>query len=235
MARKSVSKKSVQQRSSQSQLAFPYCNAPGSLRTFLKLIPQKPKPAKINDDLLRSWGLAGTSNSGAHVSGNINSIIRVLKAIGLVNANDNSPTLDYEAFMTPKKGPAFLAARIRTIYAPLFEASHNPNKEADETLRNLFNIHAGGSESVLRFQIQTFKALCDFADFSQTIDSSTAQAPPLTGESNSRQSQTNTPGPLPIHIDLHIHLPEGKSRRDYEYMFEDIARYIFGRSVKPNE
>ena len=125
-----------------------------------------------------------------------------------------------------------LASIIRNVWAPLFESSHNPHKEDDTTLRRYFNIHSGGSESTIAYQIQTFKAACDHADFSAsstrtgTSVKPTGAAPTGTGGSGGSGGGGEVPA---IHIDLHIHLPENKSRRDYEYIFEDIARYIFGR------
>ena len=33
--------------------------------------------------------------------------------------------------------------------------------------------------------------------------------------------------PVAVNINLHIHLPEGKSSRDYQYIIQDIAKYIY--------
>jgi hypothetical protein len=208
------------QEGQQSESKFPYTNKPGSLRKFLALIPQKPKPASINKTLLQSWGFRDANDY---------SIIRVLKAVGLVGA-DNTPTPDYVAFMHKGSGPSHFAKKIRQLYPELFEASHNPHKEPTDTLENLFNIHSGGGSGTMALQIQTFKALCDHADFS------TNATPAINTSSGTnslkKTAETGAPysgGPT-IHIDLHIHLPGNKSRRDYEYMFEDIARYIYGKA-----
>lgn len=198
---------------------FPYSNKPNSLRTFLGLVPEKPRPAKINADTLKAWGLRDTNDQ---------SIIRVLKALGFVGSN-NEPTNSYTEFMSPEGGPVVLAAAIRKVWAPLFEHSHEPHRDDDTTLRNYFHIHSGGSTSTISYQIQSFKAACDHADFKPAAPGSTAGAAASPGA----PADTRAPreAGAPIHIDLHIHLPENKSRRDYEYIFEDIARYIFGRDT----
>src|SRR5437016_13929030 len=74
---------------------FPYATKPGSLRKFLTLIPQRPKPGKINARLLRSWGFK---------DGNDYSIVRVLKAVGLVGG-DNTPTQTTSSSCTGKLAP----------------------------------------------------------------------------------------------------------------------------------
>jgi hypothetical protein len=104
---------------------------------------------------------------------------------------------------------------------PLFEASHAPYDESDAGLRNLFNIHSGGAEGTIKFQIQTFKALCDNADFrvmpsADASLTSTGAGQLVPGQRDGQATDGRQGTPI-IHIDLHIHLPENKSRRDYEY------------------
>ncbi len=88
--------------SNETRPKFPYTNKPNSLRKFLEQIPQRPKPAKVNFDLLKGWGLKDTNDQ---------SIIRVLKALGFVGSN-GEPTDRYTEFMTPGKGPAVLGDAI---------------------------------------------------------------------------------------------------------------------------
>ena len=217
--KKSASRRRVPTSESTTGTAkFPYTNKPGSLRKFLEEAPRKPRPDKVNKKLLQSWGLRDTNDQ---------SIIRVLKSVDLVSQS-NVPTDKYTEFMNLASGPQVLGVEIRRVYELLFQASHEPYRESAEVLQNLFNIHSGGS--TISLQIQTFKALCDFAKFDGGVNPGRPAG--RSGESGGVGSGTgghqgsNRIGPM-IHIDLHIHLPENKSRRDYEYMFEDIARYIY--------
>jgi len=217
--RKATAARSSDQPSSRTRPLFPYTTRPAGLRRFLQEVPNRPRPERVDRDLLRAWDLAGGENY---------TIIRVLKAIGLVD-NSNQPTDRYTEFMHAGSGPAALGALIRQVYAPLFQASHAPHRDSDDSLRNLFNIHSTGAPTTMDLQIQTFKALCDYASFDAEA------APPLPP---GQQPRTPPPGgatppppsgPAPFHIDLHIHLPENKSTRDYQYIIQDIARFIFGR------
>jgi hypothetical protein len=123
----------------------------------------------------------------------------------------------------PPKGPRALAARIKEVYKDLFEASHEPQKSPSE-LSTFFKIHGGASERTTDYQIQTFKALSEYADFSGATDPS--------GREEDVGGGSNGGGRLPsVKIDLHIHLPENKTARDYESIIQDIAKYIYGRSV----
>jgi hypothetical protein len=202
---------------------FPYTNKPGSLRRFLKEIPNKPKPNKFDSALLKSWGFSDSNDY---------SLLRVAKAVGLLNES-NEPTETYAAFMRMGDGAKALAPKLRTVYAPLFQASHAPYTESSEVLKNLFNIHSGGGAKTLELQIQTFKALSDHADFNGTQamseQSASASASPITVPGQVLAAAPNN-GPT-ININLHIHLPENKTSRDYEAIIEDIGRYIFGRTT----
>ena len=190
------------------------------------MIPQKPRPAKIDQTLLKSWGFTDSNDY---------SMIRVLKAVGLVGA-DNTPSPDYIAFMHKGTGPTHLAHKIRQLYPALFNASHNPHKEPNDALENLFNIHSGGGSATMALQIQSFKALCDHADFSGNAAPSAAAFTGISGGAKKFAVTGGAASGTPtIHIDLHIHLPGNKTRRDYEYMFEDIARYIYGRAATGSE
>lgn len=210
--------------------AFPYTTVPNALRKFLKVVPEKPKPSKVNNSLLDSYGLSGS---------NSNSIIRVLKTIGMLNG-DASPTELYVTFMRPQAGPLALAQAIREVYAPLFESSHTPYKQETSEMLRTFRIHSGGGENTLNLQAQTFKTLCEFADFEGTVPNRSGSLPPeapspFPGEIPPGIPPIPPTPPLPsIHIDLHIHLPENKSQRDYQAIIEDIGRYIYRLEESPN-
>jgi hypothetical protein len=199
---------------------FPYTTKPSSLRRLLQDIPKKPKPSKFDRTLLKAWGFSDAND---------HSMLRVLKAAGLLNAS-NEPTDLYSRYMDLDNGSAALAEPIKRVYAPLFQASHAPYKEPTEKLQNLFNIHSGGGERTLDQQIQTFKALCENTTFDVPGGSTVAPNTSSLPTSTPVTSKTTSDATASVHIDLHIHLPENKSRRDYENIIEDIGRYIFGRA-----
>lgn len=202
-----------------TEAKFPYTTKPASLRRLLKDIPKKPKPSKFDRALLKSWGFSDNNDQ---------TMLRALKAVNLIN-DRNEPTDLYSQYMSLDDGAKVLSPEIRRVYAPLFQASHTPYQESNEKLKNLFNIHSGGGDRSLEFQIQTFKALSENALFDSnsltgdaigTEDSGSRLASPIGW------SPTGAPN---VSINLHIHLPENKSRRDYEDIIEDIGRHIFGR------
>ena len=111
------------------------------------------------------------------------------------------------------------------------KASLEPHRESPESLRNLFNIHSSGAPGTIVYQIQTFRALCDYAAF----DGAGVQAPPTipvgvgTGGTPAALASPVPEESFGIHIDLHIHLPENRTGREYQYIIQDIAHFIYGR------
>jgi len=186
---------------------FPYTTTPAALRRLLQEIPKRPKPGSTNDA----------------------SPISVLKKLGLVG-NGGEPLQGYTDFMQPPPtGPRSLGARIKEQYKELFESSHEPHKNPSE-LRTFFNINSGGGERTIDYQIQTFKALSEFADFSASSEAK-GDGPQNT-DNGQKGDRGGASGKLPpVQIDLHIHLPENKTARDYEAIIQDIAKYIYGRTV----
>jgi hypothetical protein len=200
-----------------SKPKFPYTTVPGALRKFLGEVPKKPKPLKVDSKLLKAWG---------HLNNNALSIIPVIKAAGLLDAG-GTPTAIYEKYMSANVGPGILAQQIKDLYSSLFQTSHEPYKENQATLKNFFNIHSGGGERTIEYQIQTFKVLCEFADFTfKDGVISGVETPPISGAKTITNQINTEPG---VHINIHIHFPENKSRADYEEIIKDLGKYIFGR------
>lgn len=204
---------------------FPYTTSPSILRKILKAIPSKPKPDRLTSSTVVSWNAA--SNTG----GNTTTAVGVLKKLALIDPG-GMPTPLYVEFMNGVSGAAALGRQIREVYKPLFNSSHDPAREPDADLRNLFNVHSGGGEDAMRLQIQTFKALSEFATFNgegTPPGGGKTGGPDLHKQTGSGTGANSTLPP--IQVDLHIHLPENKSTRDYEAIIQDIAKYIYGRNI----
>jgi len=203
-----------------NQPKFPYTTQPKALRRLLGEIPKRPKPPKITLETLKTWSVSSTNDT---------SPISVLKKLGLLG-QAGEPTSLYAEFMKTGSGPAVLGERIRDVYRILFENSHAPQGEPDDELKKLFHIHSGGGDDAMRYQIQTFKALSEYASFG-SVPGGAAPAAVAGGAGTAVGGVQGGHALPPIQVDLHIHLPENKTTRDYEAIIQDIAKYIYGRTV----
>ncbi len=205
----------------QGKPVFPYTTEPKALSRLLAEIPKRPKPPKLDMEKLRAWDVSKNNNA--------RTAIKVLEKIGLIGTG-GAPNDAYVEFMKTGTGPGVLANRVREIYRPLYDSTHAPHKESQDELRKLFHIHTGGGEEVMRLQIQTFKALAEHANFG--VGATPDGKPSGVASTGALARTAGINGALPpVQVDLHIHLPENKSTRDYEAIIQDIAKYIYGRSV----
>jgi hypothetical protein len=221
MTQKKMIKKTTTSKASYGAPKYPYTSTPVALNRFMQLVPTKPKPEKVNPSTLKAWGFKNTNDQ---------SIIRVLKALDLVSTG-GEPTQNYLEYMQPVKGPAVLGQQIRKVYPVLFSTVSNPGNASTDDFRGFFNTYGGGSEEVVRLQLQTFKTLVGFATFGAS-DPLEQQVPDGSSLSNNTGSTINTGQDQPtIRIDLHIHLPESKTKSDYESILESIAKHLYGRNI----
>jgi hypothetical protein len=201
---------------------FPYTTQPQALRRLLAEIPKRPKPPKVMLDTLKAWDVSKNNNA--------RTAIAVLKKLGLLGSS-GEPTESYVEFMKTGTGPTVLGTRIKDIYKVLFENCHAPQSESTEELKKLFHIHSGGGEDVMRLQVQTFKALADYANLGAGPEGMTGNGKGVSS-ANAQTGSGNGQQLPPIRVDLHIHLPENKTSRDYEAIIQDIAKYIYGRDIE---
>lgn len=198
--------------------AFPYTTKPKSLRKFLEMIPNKPKPPKITTSTLKVWGFKDANDS---------SILRVLKELGLLTTA-GEPTDYYAAFMQKTTGAEALGERIKITYEKLFQNVANPEKASGEDLLSFFNIHSGGGSNTIKFQIDTFRALASYATFSGVSVNKNGTLDSAIDKPAGDQVGNNYSSKIPeVRIDLHIHLPENGSKTDYESIIESIAKLIY--------
>jgi hypothetical protein len=214
-----ASKKVVKEEVSSEPL-YPYTTTPNSLRRFLEMVPQKPKPPRITGDTLKVWGFKNSNDA---------TVLRALKKLELLNSNGDTTPI-YAEFMHRDIGASVLGRQIKSVYSALFENVANPGTASTEELTNFFNIHSGGSEKTIRFQIDTFKALAAYATFGESDPLETPDSSIDGTQGPSHTTRSGSSGTPPIHIDLHIHLPENKSKSDYDAIMESIANHLYKRN-----
>jgi hypothetical protein len=221
MAGKRSGKKKGEQESTteKSEPKFPYTTTVASLRKFLSLAPNKPKPPQVSLATLKTWGIKDN---------NASTVCRVCREIGLIDSSDR-PTPEYESFMKKDMGAATLGRLVRNKYSLLFDHVTNPERASSDDLKNFFNIYSGGSERTIELQIATFKALAEHSKFNAVPHQPAANPPPagagrvdLGGDGNPPAGPSGTA----LHIDLHIHLPENKTKLDYDAIIESIATHL---------
>src|SRR5438552_723652 len=120
-----------------SEPKFPYTSRPGGLRKFLTLVPQKPKPMKVNFDLIKAWGLKDKNNY---------TIVRVLKAPKLVS-EPGQRTEHTEPYMSISTS-IFQRIKLEEITSTCLRTSRITSTEGrrrsmDDDLAKVISFHSG--------------------------------------------------------------------------------------------
>lgn len=207
-------------RAPQGTPRYPYSSTPASLSKFLEHIPNKPKPSKVDSQLLKSWDLKNNNDI---------TLVRVLKEVGVLAA-DSAPTALYEALMHGDDGKKQLAVEIKSRYNALFNAEHEPYG-SDQTATKLFNIHGGTQAAeTLRLMRLTFLALCKAADFSGS-----PRATPGDTSGKKKDPPKNDPalitperssGPSVV-INIQVTLPAGLDEKGYDAFFASMKKNLW--------
>lgn len=200
---------------------YPYSLTPAALAKFLEHIPNKPKPSKVDTQLLKGWDLKNNNDI---------TLVRVLKEVGVLGA-DASPTDLYEALMHGGEGKKQLAAAIKERYKELFNAEHEPYG-SDSTAVKLFNIHGGTQAGqTLKLMRLTFLALCKGADFSgppkklPTGDSSGKKKDRIPEDPEFEQLIKSS-GPSVV-INIQVTLPPGLDEKGYDAFFASMKKNLW--------
>lgn len=191
---------------------YPYTLKTGSLRGFLNKIPTIGVPEKVTIKYLYGLG---------YKSVNDRPIVKILKFIKFLDQN-GKPTENYINFRSRERSKSVMANCVRSAYSELFKTYPDAYGKDPATLRDFFSASVTAGEKVLISTVNTFKVLCEFADF---------EAPPLKEKEEEEERKVIekaavVPG---LVINLNIALPATEDASVYDKIFESFKKHILTR------
>lgn len=199
---------------------YPYINTIGRLREFVSKIPDWGVPDSVTTKWLPTVGFGSTNHRP---------IIRILRFIGFIDGN--TPTQSWLAYRDNSQSQRVMAESILSGYADLFKMYPDAQLRTDDELKNHFKGKITAGEQVVSNTVNTFKALCSFADFSkvnQSADSAGDGYSVYSEASVKRISDgvDNEPS-IPLHIDIQIHISADTSDDQIDTLFASIAKHLY--------
>jgi hypothetical protein len=204
-------------------MTYPYANKPSSLKEYLEKIPTLAVPSKVTIQTLASLGFK---------SKNDRTIIPILKFINFLDSS-GQPNDNYINFRSKDKAGGVMAQCVRTAYSELFGLYEDANKRTSDELRDFFSQKVKGGEPVLIRTVNTFKMLCDFADFnSKYVKVTPEKGSPQQDTDNNGNGQRSSliPEGLAINMNIQITLPITEDAKVYENIFKAIREQLFKQS-----
>ncbi|WP_141336450.1 DUF5343 domain-containing protein [Paenibacillus sp. tmac-D7] len=208
-------------------LSHSYLITTKNLNAFINAIISAKAPERFTTKFLHQLEFT-SSNDRLYIG--------VLKSLGLIDES-GVPTQRYYNFLDQTQSGAVLAEAIREAYSDLFAINTKAQELSVEEVKNKLRTLTQGQKSndVIQFMANTFKALCEYADWkapSNTIETSVSSTPP-------HQDKPQEPITLPIkpnskeieapqlHYNIQIILPETRDPLVYDAIFRSLKEHLY--------
>ena len=167
-------------------------------------------------------------------SSNDRLFIAILKGLGFLDDN-GVPNERYFEYLDHSRSGRVLAEAIQDAYDELFALNKNAQKlDVDKVKGKLKSLTQGQkSENVIGWMANTFKTLCDLADWSSSAAAGKkkpAQIQPVKelpsrGEQKPVESEAME-RELELHYNIQIILPESRDQAVYDALFTCLRRHL---------
>ena len=209
-----------------------YTLKPNAIPAYFDAILDAQPPERFSVKFLENLGFTSTNDR---------LFIGILKDIGFLN-RDGGPQPRYFEFLDRSRSKQVLAEGIREAFAGLFAINTRAQDLGAEDVRNkLRTLYAGSKTDLVIGNIaKTFRALCDYADFSApaaATDGAAKQpdevAPPTKPEE--RPVQPVAAGAEVAHgkvavsaLQYHINivLPDTRDQAVYDAIFKSLREHL---------
>lgn len=205
-----------------------YLQTTKNLQSIINSAISAKAPERFTNKFLEDLGFK-SSNDRLYIG--------LFKALGLLDEN-SAPTSRYHQFLDQAETGKVLAVGIQEAYEDLFALRKDAQKlTIDEVKGKLKTLTQGQkSDNIIQLMANTFKALCDIADWSapasvslSTSDTSYTQS--STPETTNSQEQStsvspNAPSKMNLHYNIQIHLPETTNMAVYDAIFQSLKKHL---------
>jgi Family of unknown function (DUF5343) len=210
-----------------------YVLKPNAVPAYFNAILDAHPPERFSLKFLENLGFTSTNDR---------LFLGVLKDLGFLN-RDGAPQPRYFEFLDRSRSKQVLAAGVREGFSDLFGINKNANDlKPDEVKNKLRTLYAGKKTDLVIGNIaRTFKALCDYADFSgaqpgppqaPAPEGSAQPLAPLadqpTGEEVRESTRPALAGIAVSGLQYHINivLPETRDQGVYDAIFRSLREHL---------
>lgn len=173
--------------------------------------------------------------------------ISLLKGLGFLDANA-APTERYYRFLDQTESKKVLAEAIEEAYEDLFSVNRKAHELPVADVKNKLKTLTQGkhSDKVISLMASTFRALCDYAEWSDELAAKkpkVAKPTPVTVEHGEDSAAATVDDKVPaldvveektkvktsaeFHYNIQIHLPESRDESVYDVIFKSLKRHLY--------
>lgn len=208
-------------------LTTAYLQTTKNLQSIINSLVGAKAPERMTNKFLEDLGFT-SSNDRLYIG--------LFKALGLLDEN-GAPTQRYHLFLDQSETGKVLAAGIQEAYDELFALRKDAQNLTIEEVKGKFKTLTQGkkSDNIIQLMANTFKALCDAANWSEDTQSKPIlpKVPEKTKEENAPKRDTppekiksNNSVDLNLRYDIHVHLPETTNMDVYDAIFQSLKKHL---------
>lgn len=197
---------------------YPYMISNNKIPMIFDKIKTAAKPQRFTNELIKQMGFT---------SSNDKAFTNLIKKLGFLG-EDGTPTIYYDDLRDETKAKKTIAKRIKSLYNELFTINTNINNSQDSEVKGAIARVTGKEENDVKRIFATFKALCNYADFSENDEVENHKKELNEDNSNATQTGDGISNVIPnFHYNIQIHLPATTDISVYNAIFKSIKENLF--------
>lgn len=206
-----------------------YLQTTKNLHSIINSIVSAKAPERFTNKFLEDLGFK-SSNDRLYIG--------LFKALGLLDEN-NAPTSMYHQLLDQSETAKVLAVGIQEAYGDLFALRKDAqNLSLDEVKGKLRTLTQGQkSDNIINLMANTFKALCDIADWSNSVAAPSQAKNVSTEDANMSMKSYSVQGTkgtnefvkqekIGLYYNIQIHLPETTNMAVYDAIFQSLKKHL---------
>lgn len=195
---------------------YPYMISNNKIAPIIEKLQQAARPQKFTQEFLRSLGFSSTNDRA---------FIPLFKKLGFF-FDDGTPTTLYDQLKDATCAKAALATQIKELYSDLYAINTEIHKAPEADIKGAISRVTGkDADGVVRIY-NTFKALCNYADFNHASPVVVEQTEPENSAPSSAVTVPTTLHPTEFHYNIQIHLPATNDISVYNAIFKSLKENL---------
>lgn len=202
-----------------------YLQTSKNLQNIINSLVSAKAPERFTNKFLEDLGFKSTNDR---------LYIGVFKGLGLLDEN-GVPTQRYHQFLDQSETGKVLAIGIQEAYEDLFALRKDAQTLSNDEVKGKLKTLTQGqkSDNILALMANTFKALCDVADWSNNHSFQDEESVKFDVPDEKRTDNNfNNYSPekekrMNLHYNIQIHLPETSNMAVYDAIFQSLKKHLF--------
>ena len=201
-----------------------YLQTTKNLQNIINSLVSAKAPERFTNKFLEDLGFKSTNDR---------LYIGVFKGLGLLDEN-GVPTQRYHQFLDQSETGKVLALGIQEAYGDLFALRKDAQTLSSDEIKGKLKTLTQGqkSDNILLLMTNTFKALCDVADWTVESNANNGLIAPdekpdkSIVENGLKGNSTNEERKMNLHYNIQIHLPETTNMAVYDAIFQSLKKHL---------